>query len=118
LAIYFGEILTYFSPNIFSGYFISSKGLNGEVICILPIFGVIFGQNYGTLLPGVTLYNVTTCCLAIYSEEILSYFVPNIFSGHFISSKGPNWEVIGILPIFGASFWSKFGYLTPRGDHI
>ncbi len=49
----------------FCGYFISSKGPNWEVICILPIFEVVFGQNLGTLAPGVTLYSVTTCCLAI-----------------------------------------------------
>jgi hypothetical protein len=53
--------------------------------------------------------------LAIYFEEILSYIVPNIFCGYFISSKGPNWEVIWILPIFGVSFWLNIGYLTPRG---
>ncbi len=85
----------------FCGYFISLKGTNGDVICILPIFEVVFGQDVGTLAPGVTLYSVTTCCLAIYIEVILSYFVSNIF---LCPSKCPNWEVIWILPIFGVIF--------------
>jgi hypothetical protein len=50
----------------FCGYFISSKGPHLEVICILTIFGVIFGQNVGTWSPEVTLYSVTTCCFVIY----------------------------------------------------
>jgi hypothetical protein len=56
--------------------------------------------------------------LAIYFEEILSYIVLNIFCGYFISPKGPNWEVIYIIPIFGIIFLSKNGHLTPRGDPI
>jgi hypothetical protein len=31
----------------FCGYFALSNGPNWEVICIIPIFGVIFGQNLG-----------------------------------------------------------------------
>ncbi len=82
----------------FCGYFISSKGPNWENICILLIFGVYFSQNVGSWPRGVTLYSANTCCLAIYLEEILLYFAPNIFCGYFISPNGPNWEVIYIIP--------------------
>ena len=40
------------------------------------------------------------------------------FCGYVALSSVPNWEVICIIPIFGIHFWSKFGYLTPWGDHI
>jgi hypothetical protein len=38
------------------GYFILSKGPNWEVVGILTIFEVIFGQNLSISTTGVTLY--------------------------------------------------------------
>ncbi len=118
LANDFGEILSYFGPNIFLWLFYIIKGPNWEVICILPIFGVIFRQNLGTWSPEVTLYSVITCCLVIYFGEILSYFVPNIFLRLFYIIKGYKWgRYLHITNIWGR-FWSKCGYFSPRGDPI
>ncbi len=83
------------------GYFALSNGPNLEVICLIPIFGVIFGHNLAIWPPGVSLYNITTWCLAINFEEILSCFVLNVFCIYFVLPKGPNWEVICIIPICG-----------------
>ncbi len=47
LAINFEEILSCFVLNVFCGYFALSNGPNREIIDIIPIFGVIFGQNVG-----------------------------------------------------------------------
>jgi hypothetical protein len=84
----------------FCDYFALSNWQNWEVIFLIPIFGVIYGHNLGIWPPGVSLYCVTTCCLAINFEEILSCFVLNVLCSYFVLSKGPNWEVICIIPIF------------------
>jgi hypothetical protein len=47
LAINFEEILSFFAPNIFCGYFILPNGPNWEVIYIIPKIKVIFGPNLG-----------------------------------------------------------------------
>ena len=99
------------------GYFILPKGPNWEVICILPIFGVIFSQTWGTWPPGVTLYSANTCCWAIYFEEMLSYFVPNILWLFYIITWS-KLEVIYIIPTFKSFYWPQFGHLTPRGEPI
>jgi hypothetical protein len=41
------------------GYFAFSNGPDWEDIWIIPIFGVIFGQNLGIWPSGVTIYRVT-----------------------------------------------------------
>jgi hypothetical protein len=46
-AINFEEILSSFVLNVFWGYFVLINGRNWEVICLIPIFGGIFGQNFG-----------------------------------------------------------------------
>jgi hypothetical protein len=99
----------------FCGYFALSNGPNWEVICIIPIFGSIFGQKLGIWPPGVTIYRVNPQCFAINFEEIPSCFVMNVFLWLLCIIK---WSKLGIYlhntNILG-NFWSKFGYLTPRG---
>ena len=63
----------------FHGYFVLSNGPNWGVICIIPIFGVVFGQNLGIWPPGVPIYATTPNCFAINSDEIPSCFVLNVF---------------------------------------
>jgi hypothetical protein len=97
----------------FCGYFALSNGPNWEVIWIIPIFGVIFGQNLGIWPPAVTIYRVTPHCFAINFEEIPSCFVLNVFLWLLCITK---WSKLGSYlhntNIWG-HFWSQFGYLTP-----
>jgi hypothetical protein len=98
----------------FCGYFALSNGPNWDVIWIIPIFGVIFGQNLGIWPPGVTIYRVTPNCFAINFEQIPSCSVLNVFLWLFCIIK---WSKLGSYlhntNIWG-HFWSKCGYLTPR----
>jgi hypothetical protein len=103
----------------FCGYFALPNGPNWEVIYIIPIFWVIFGQNLCIWPPRVTMYGVTPYCLAIHFEEILSCFLLNVFLGLLCiikwSKLGSNWHNTNIW----GHFWSQFGYLTtPRGDDV
>ena len=52
LAINFEEIHSCFVLNVFCGYFALSNVPNWEIIDIIPIVGVIFGQNLGILPQG------------------------------------------------------------------
>ena len=93
--------------------FALSNGSNREVLWIIPIFGVLFGQNMGIWPPGVPIYRVTPRFFAIYFEEIVSRFVLNV--------------TFLIFRIFERSemskndyfdyFWSKIRRLTPWGDN-
>jgi hypothetical protein len=47
VAINFEEIPSCFVLNAFCGYFALPSGPNWKVICIIPIFGNIFGKNLG-----------------------------------------------------------------------
>jgi hypothetical protein len=102
-AIHFEEIPSCFVLNVFNSNLALPNGSIGEFICLLPIFGDIFGQILFIWPPGMPLYRVTPHCLALDVEEILSWFVLNVFCGYFVLSNGSNWEVICIIPIF----WSK-----------
>ena len=77
------------------GYSALSKSPNRESLWIIPILGVIFGQNMGIGPPGVPIYWVTPCCFATNFEEIVSRFVLNM---NFF-----------IFPIFERSELSKIG---------
>jgi hypothetical protein len=70
----------------FCGYFALSNVPNWEVICIIPIFGIIFGQNVFLWLLWIIKW-----------FKMGSYLHNTNIWGHF---------------------WSKFGYLTPWGDHM
>jgi hypothetical protein len=112
------EIPSCFVLNVFCGYFVLSNGPNWEVICIIPIFGIIFRQNLGIWPPGVTIYSDTPYCLAIHFEEIPSCLVLNVFLWLLCIIK---WSKLGSYlhnTNIWHHFWSKFGYLTPWGDHI
>ncbi len=80
---------------------------------IIPIVGIMFGQNLGIWPPGVTIYRVTPYCVSINVEEIPSCFVLNVFCGYFVLSNGPNWEVICIIPIFCIIFGQNLAIWRP-----
>ena len=48
----------------FCGDSVLLNGPNWEIICIIPIFGVIFGQNFGIWPPGVPIY-IYGCLLLV-----------------------------------------------------
>jgi hypothetical protein len=102
----------------FCGYFVLSNGPNWEVICIIPIFGIVFGPNLGIWpSPGVTIYRDTPTVWPLIlkkSHHALSWMY---FCGYFSLSNGANWEVICIIPIFGIIFSQKLG-IWPPGDTI
>jgi hypothetical protein len=89
----------------FWGYFALSNSPNWQVICIIPIFGVIFGPNLGIWPPGVTIYNVTPYCLAINFEEIPSYFVLNVFLWLFCIIR---WSKLCSY-LHNTNIWGHFG---------
>jgi hypothetical protein len=101
----------------FCGYVALSNGANWEVIWIIPIFGVIFGQNLGIWPPGWPAIG-SPHCFAINFEEIPSCFVLNVFCGYFELSNGPNWDVIWIIPIFGVIFGQNLGIWPPGWPYI
>jgi len=81
------------------GYFALSNCPNREVSWIIPIFGVIFGQNM-SIWPscGVHIYKVTSRCFDIYFEEIVSHFMLNVTFLYFVSLKGPKWQKLDFDP--------------------
>jgi hypothetical protein len=115
-AINFEEIPSWFVLNVFVWLLCITKWSDLEVIFLIPIFGVIFGHNFSIWPPGVSLCSVTTCCWAINFEEILSCFVVNVFCSYFVLPKGPNWEVICIIPIFGVILVRIWDLIPPPGD--
>jgi hypothetical protein len=96
----------------FCGYFALSNDPNWEVICIIPIFGIIFGQTLGIWPSGVTIYRVNPYCVAINFEEISSCFVRNVFLWLLCIIKLFKLGSYLHNPHIWHSFWSKFGYLT------
>ncbi len=97
------------TSNVFCGYFVLLKYQNLEVICLIPIFGVIFGQNLDIWPPGVTIYMVIPHCLVIHFEEILPCFVLNVSLCLFCIIKKSNFGInLPNTDIWG-HFWSKFG---------
>ena len=71
----------------FCGYFLLSNGPNLGVICIIPVFGVVFCQNLGIWPPEVPIYRITLHCFAINFEETPSCFVLNVFKWLFYIIK-------------------------------
>ena len=96
----------------FCGYFVLSYVPNWEAICIVPIFGLVFGKIWLNASPRHDHIYVTPHCFTIKFEEAPSCFVLNAFCGYFALPNGPNWKVLGIIPIFGILF-CQFGHLSP-----
>ena len=97
----------------FRGYFALLNGSNFEVICIIPIFGVIFGQKLGYLAPcGAHIWSYPHC-YAIHFEEIPSYLSWMHIYGYFALSNGQNREVIRIISILGGHFGKNVGIWPP-----
>ena len=71
----------------FCGYFLLSNGPNLVVICVITVFGVILGQNWGIWPPGVPLYRIALHCFVINFEETPSCFVLNVFKWLFYMIK-------------------------------
>ena len=81
------------------GYFALSNCPNREVSWIIPIFGVIFGQNM-SIWPscGVHIYKVTSRCFDIYFEEIVSHFMLNVTFLIFRIFERPEMAKIRLWP--------------------
>jgi hypothetical protein len=77
------EIFACFVLNVFCDYFILWKGPNWGVINKIPIFGVIFGQNWDIWTPGVTRCRDILHCLALNFKEIVYCFGLNVFLSIF-----------------------------------
>ncbi len=100
----------------FCGYFALRNGPNWEVIFIIAIFGDIFGQNLGiSPPPGCPYIWLPPTVLQLMLKKYHHAFSWMYFCGYI------KWSKLGSYfhntNIWG-HFWSKFGYLTPRGDHI
>ena len=63
---------------IFLVYFVLLNGPNWGVIYIIPIFGVVFGQNLGIWPPGMAIYRVNPHCYPTIFEEISSCSIENV----------------------------------------
>ena len=88
------------------------------IICIIRIFGQIFGQNFGIWPPGVPIYMGISYWFAIYFEEIPPSLVLNVFLWWLCIIKWPKLgNYLHNTNIWG-DFWSKFWYLTPWGAYI
>jgi hypothetical protein len=103
----------YWSWMYFCGYFALSNVPNWEVICIIPIFGIIFGQHLGIWPPGVTIYMVTPTVWQLILKKYHHALSWMYFCGYFALSNGPNWDVIWIIPIFGVGFGQTVGSWPP-----
>ena len=96
-------------------YFVVTLVQMVQIICIIPIFGVIFccKKGYLTLLCD-HIYRVTPYQLAINFEEIPSCFVLDIFLWALCTIKWPKFGSCLHNNNIWAHFWSKSGYLTFR----
>jgi hypothetical protein len=112
-----------------SRWYIFSKS-NGQTVGGKPIYGHPGGSNTqshllntnilrrfwwkcGYSTPRLTTYWVTLHCLAIHFDEIISWFVPNVFLWICCIIK---WSKLGIYLHYTNIWhhlWSIFGYLTP-----
>ena len=63
----------------FCGYFVLSYVPNWEAICIVPIFGLVFGKIWVNASPRHDHIYVTPHCFTIKFEEAPSCFVLNAF---------------------------------------
>ena len=95
------------------GYFALSNGLNREDIWIIPIFGVIFGQNVGFDPPGspcIGLAPTVMQLILMKYHHVLSWMH---ICGYFALSNGPSREVIWIIPKFWVIFGQNMGIWPP-----
>ncbi len=98
---------------MYFGYFLLSNRPGLGVICAIPIFGVIFGQNLGIWPPGVPICRITLHCFTINFEETLILCYECIKSGYFTLSNWSNCEVICITSIFGVIFGQNLAIWHP-----
>ena len=67
-------------------------------------------------LPGCIYIGVTPTGLQlIFNKYHQALSVLNVFFNYFVSSNGPNWEVICIIPIFGVIFGKNLVFAPPPG---
>jgi hypothetical protein len=102
----------------FCGYFSLSNGPIWEVICIIPIFQVIFGQNLCIWPPGVTIYRDTPTVSQLILKKYHHALSWMYFCGYFVLSNGPNWEVICLIPIFGVILVKILAFYPPGWAYI
>ena len=74
------------------------------IICIIRIFGQIFGQNFGIWPPGVPIYMGISYWFAIYFEEIPPSLVLNVFLWWLCIIK---WPKLGNY-LHNTNIWGDF----------
>ena len=89
------------------GYFTLSNGPNREVIWIIQIFWLIFGQNVGIWLPGIS--TVMQLILKKYHHTLSWMYI----CCYFVLSNLSNWEFICIIPLFVVIFGQNMGIWPP-----
>ena len=98
------------------GYFVLSYVPNWEAICIVPIFGLVFGKIWVNASPRHDHIYVTPHCFTIKFEEAPSCFVLNAFLWLLCITKWFKREVILDNTKIWGHFWLKFGYFAPPGS--
>ena len=86
------------------GYFALSKCPNREVLWIIPIFLVIFGQNVRFWPPGDSMFVIIPSVVQLILNECHYALSWMYICGCFALLNGPNREVLWIIPIFGVIF--------------
>ncbi len=76
-----------------------------KVIYMIPIFGVILGQNLSIGPRRVITYRVTATVWSFILTKSYHALFQRIFCGYVALSSDPNWEVICIIPIFVVKIW-------------
>ena len=97
----------------FCGYLAWSNGSNCEVICIMSIFGVIFGSKFGFLTIGVPKYRATPTVFQLILNKYLHALFWMYFCGSFLLSNGPNLGVICVITVFGVILGQNWGIWPP-----
>ncbi len=97
-------------------YFVVTLVQMVQIICIIPIFGVIFCKKKMGIWPSCVTIDIglppTSWQLILkkYHHAVSSIY----FCGHFALSNGPNLEVVCIITIFGLIFGQNLG-IWPSG---
>ena len=95
------------------GYFVLSNGPNKEILWIILIFGVIFGQNVGFWPPGCSYIGLPPTVLPLILKKYHYGLSWMYFCCYFVLSNHSNWEFICIIPVFEVIFGQNMGIWPP-----
>ena len=95
------------------GWITLSNGPNKEVIWIIPIFLVNFGQNVGFWPPGSLCMGLPPTVMQLILNKYHHTLSWMYICGCFVLSKCPNREVLWIIPMFGVIFGQNMGIWPP-----